>query len=189
MYINERTCVMLLRTSSKMVQHAAEVIVRLNERLDLVPKLAAIYRCEWGWHYAAEWDVHTQEQMEADIRENYVDSTWVAVDRSNGGRLVGTVALLEADLKSHVHLAPWVTCLYVVPERRGEGLGRRLFDHAVRDAMSRSMPCYLWCYGDREQALYQRWGFELLEDVTYIDHDGPRAAHVMSNYAKGRIWT
>jgi aminopeptidase-like protein len=87
-------------------------VASLREHQDLLPTLASIYMEEWGWHFSSEWDIVTLEDMIEDLRENYLDATYVAfIDKV----FVGTVALLDADLKSHMHLKPWMTCLYVNP--------------------------------------------------------------------------
>lgn len=132
----------------------------LREHEDLVPTLASIYIEEWGWHFSSEWDIMTLEDMIEDIRQNYLDTTYVAfIDKV----FVGTVALLDADLKSHMHLKPWMTCLYVQPEFRRRGIGRKLVDFVCKTVPS----CYLWCYEEREKNTYLKWEFKIVEAFQY----------------------
>ena len=51
-----------------------------------------------------------------------------------GGRPVGTVALLRADLFSRQDLYPWMADLYVPPEHRGKGIGSALQDYVLAEA-------------------------------------------------------
>ena len=46
----------------------------------LISQIAKIYLQEWSWHYADEWNIHTQYEMEEDIKLNYLPSTLVAFD-------------------------------------------------------------------------------------------------------------
>ena len=77
--------------------------------------VAAVYLQEWGWHYATEWDVEGMDAMVEDLRrDEYVSNTYAVFSRDptrDAPELLGTVALLACDLKSHSHLRPWVTCL------------------------------------------------------------------------------
>jgi GNAT superfamily N-acetyltransferase len=134
----------------------------LKEHQELLSTIANIYMQEWGWHFSCEWDIVTLEDMIQDIRDNYLDTTYVAfVDKV----FVGTVALLDADLKSHMHLKPWVTCLYVRPEFRKRGIGKQLVDLICKDATS----CFLWCYEEHEKNTYMNWNFKIVEEFQYND--------------------
>ncbi|SFF48056.1 Acetyltransferase (GNAT) domain-containing protein [Paenibacillus algorifonticola] len=50
--------------------------------------------------------------------------------------IVGTYALLRNDLISRQDLFPWLACLYVVPELRGNKVGARLLKHALEETKS-----------------------------------------------------
>jgi predicted N-acetyltransferase YhbS len=126
--------------------------------------VAAVYLDEWGWHYAQEWDVVGLAAMIDDLRRNdYASDTYVILCPESS-ELVGTVALLACDLRSHAHLRPWVSCLWVAPQHRRRGIGRRLVDHVVSAVEGNA---FLWCYSVRERDRYARWGFELLEETSY----------------------
>ncbi len=108
--------------------------------------------------------------MVAHMRSRHVRNTFVALTAQGG--IVGTVALLEEDLR------PWVACRWVAPQHRRKGVGRRLVDHAT-DKTDGST-CHLWCYAERERDMYARWGFELLEEARYRDE---QPAYVMRRAA------
>ena len=95
--------------------------------------VAAVYLAEWGWHYAQEWDVVGLDALVDELRLNeHASHTFVVLAPGSSHELVGTVALMAFDLRSHTHLRPWVSCLWVAPHHRRRGLGRRLMEHAVR---------------------------------------------------------
>ncbi|OXM16129.1 GNAT family N-acetyltransferase [Paenibacillus herberti] len=47
--------------------------------------------------------------------------------------IIGTYALLRNDLISRQDLFPWLACLYVAPEYRGQGIGSKLLQHARQE--------------------------------------------------------
>ena len=99
----------------------------------------------------------------ADVRERYAGGRagfWVA---EAGGIVVGTVAVrpkegLTCELKR----------LYLRPDRRGEGLGQRLYEHAEAFALGAGYT-RIWLDSSRRfgraHALYRRNGFRLLESL------------------------
>nr|WP_256702194.1 GNAT family N-acetyltransferase [Paenibacillus sp. P32E] len=48
------------------------------------------------------------------------------------GSIIGTYALLRNDLISRQDVFPWLACLYVVPEFRGQKMGAELLQHALQ---------------------------------------------------------
>lgn len=140
-------------------------IKTLNECPNLVKQTSEIYLQEWWWHYAEEWNINNLDEMIKDVKDNYLDKTFVAfIDDGSGGEVfVGTIAVLDADLKSHMHIGPWVTCLYVVPAYRRRGIARQLMEYVLL----KEQVCYLWCYDEKERDLYEQWNFRVIEDILY----------------------
>jgi GNAT superfamily N-acetyltransferase len=158
--------------------HGASIVSLDACPAGVLEAVAGVYLAEWGWHYAQEWDVVGLDAIVDDLRRNeHASQTFVVL--APGQELVGTVALMAFDLRSHTHLRPWVSCLWVAPQHRRRGLGRHLMDHAVRLAAGQGEDAYLWCYSARERDTYVRWGFQLLEDTSC--HGRP--AHVMRRRA------
>ncbi|GIP08214.1 N-acetyltransferase [Paenibacillus macerans] len=50
--------------------------------------------------------------------------------------IIGTYALLRNDLISRQDIFPWLACLYVKPEFRGQNMGAKLLQHALQEARS-----------------------------------------------------
>ncbi|CAM4490835.1 GNAT superfamily N-acetyltransferase [Paenibacillus endophyticus] len=48
--------------------------------------------------------------------------------------IIGTYALLRNDLISRQDIFPWLACLYVAPEHRGNRIGSALMEHALRES-------------------------------------------------------
>jgi GNAT superfamily N-acetyltransferase len=47
--------------------------------------------------------------------------------------IIGTYALLRNELISRQDLFPWLACLYVTPECRGQKIGSKLLEHALQE--------------------------------------------------------
>lgn len=95
--------------------------------------------------------VHTDDQVRRWIRDVVIPDTeaWVAVD---GHEIVGMLSLRPG----------WVDHLYVAPDRRGDGIGRRLLDLAK---LRSGGPLDLWTFQVNKQArrFYEANGFVALE--------------------------
>ncbi|WP_415754604.1 GNAT family N-acetyltransferase [Pseudomonas leptonychotis] len=83
----------------------------------------------------------------------------VALDR---GQLLGCAGLAKDDLPLRAELGPWLACVYVRPEARGQGLAERLVECICATARERGHArLYLHTY-DRAD-YYARRGWALLE--------------------------
>lgn len=80
--------------------------------------------------------------------------------------IIGTCALLRNDLNSRQDLCPWLGCLYVDPEHRGNRLGALLLNHAVREAARKGYP-YLYLTTDLE-GYYEKYGWNHVSEAIGI---------------------
>jgi predicted N-acetyltransferase YhbS len=142
-------------------------IAYLADHPGAAPLLAAWHHDEWqallpGW---------TREQALAELRSHtgrrQVPTTLVAVA---GDRVVGSASLLVADLDGWEHLSPWVASVYVLPEYRGAGVGRRLVARAVEEARALGVAeVYLFTAG--QEAYYARLGWSPLARTRHHGND------------------
>lgn len=136
-----------------------------------------------AWHWA-EWGPSDEGETKSDwvarlrswCRTSSLPVLLVAVDDDHD--LVGSVSLIESDMPHHADWAdvgPWLSGLYVVPERRESGVGRALVaaceEHARRCGIET-----LLLYTSAAQRLYEDLGWQVLETVLY----GSDAAVVMT---------
>ena len=91
---------------------------------------------------------HTDDQVRAWIRETVIGGggTWVAVDAD--GAPVAMMVVTRGELDQ----------LYIRPDRLGEGIGRRLLDHAKEQSPA-GLRLYTFQVNERARRFYERNGF------------------------------
>jgi predicted N-acetyltransferase YhbS len=105
----------------------------------------------------------TPSQLQHCLNQASLPITFVALSDS---QVIGTVTLDTSDLPHFDHLTPWLASLYVLPSRRGEGIGRALVEHVVSHAQSQIIsPIYLWTPGSTR--LYEKCGWQFFCCDTY----------------------
>jgi putative acetyltransferase len=116
---------------------------------------------------------HTEEEDRAWMRGHFARcSVWLAVDRD---RIVG-VATRDGR---------WVRQLYVAPDRTGQGIGQRLLDALLAEAVADSIPgVELWTFQRNAGArrFYERNGFAAVE---FTDGAGNEEREPDVRYARG----
>jgi len=128
----------------------------LVDHADAVPLLAQWHYAEWN-HLLPGW---TYDEAVTDLRRHTgrrtVPTTLVAIEDS---LVIGSASLLVDDLVGWEHLSPWVASVYVVPERRGQGVGRLLVTRATEEARELGFSAvFLWTA--RQRAFYERLGWK-----------------------------
>jgi GNAT superfamily N-acetyltransferase len=90
---------------------------------------------------------HSDDDVRRWIRDIVIGAqeTWVAVDRRG---VIGMMVVGPDDLDQ----------LYVAPDRRGSGIGRRLLDHA-KDRSPEGLSLYTFQVNERARRFYERNGF------------------------------
>lgn len=141
------------------------IITRLCDKPWHVRRLSEIYLAEWGEHYGSEWNISSIEAMMDDLRNNYLCETFVATDVETG-ELIGTVALLDEDLRTHSHLRPWISCLYVEHRYRSRGAAKKLINHVVA-LVDPGSKLYIWCYDPALKGAYERMGARCIESKSH----------------------
>lgn len=145
------------------MQNDVSTILLLSTAKEYIEEVASIYFQQWGWHYSEDWNIKTKDSIIQDLQENCLDSTYILV--ADNKSLIGTVALLNEDLRSHMHLGPWLTCLYVYPQYRNKGYGQTLLTYAMHACPSNTI--YLWSYAQETFIWYQKHGWVKYEEIKY----------------------
>ncbi|GGF63628.1 N-acetyltransferase [Paenibacillus albidus] len=143
-------------------------IIDIRERTELQGEAIGYFWRQWG--------EASNKQFYRDCMERSCDTPsdiprfYVALE---GTSIIGGYALLRSDLNSRQDLFPWLACLYVNPEYRGQGLGQKLQEHAIREAKLKGYQKLYLCtdhtgYYERNQWKYIGLGYTIFDEETRI---------------------
>ncbi|MFF2015847.1 GNAT family N-acetyltransferase [Paenibacillus sp. NPDC058177] len=133
-------------------------IVALNERMDLFEQAVTLFWEEWGseTNYPFYYDCMKHScQPDQSLPKFYL-----ALQQDSS--IVGTYALLRNDLISRQDLFPWLACLYVAPEFRGNSFGAVLLQHALDETHKMGHNSLYLCT-DLEH-YYEKYGWSYLSE-------------------------
>ena len=82
---------------------------------------------------------------------------------------MATASLIDDDLETRPELNPWLASIYVVPERRGDGLGKMMVEYAVGVARLLGIGT-LYLYTTGQAAFYRRLGWQAMDAMTFRGH-------------------
>lgn len=83
-----------------------------------------------------------------------------------GETLFGATSLVENDLRSHPHLSPFIASVYVAEPYRRRGIASALVQRMIIEAQALGV-AKLYLITPDQQALYNRLGWERVEEVSY----------------------
>lgn len=136
----------------------------LAERPELAATVGRWHWDEWGSEDPGG-SVETWIGMATYANREAVPALFVALDNEEP---VGSASLVSHDLPDRddlSHLRPWLSGVYVVPERRGRGVARALVGRVERGAAWLGVS-RLYLYTQTARGLYERLGWEQGELTT-----------------------
>ncbi len=142
--------------------HSPLSAVALAHRPDLLNTVKTWFVTEWPTWYGpggpgdVERDVNTFASSERILP--------LAILVFEAEEAVGVGALKTESIPSHVQLGPWAAAGFVVPHRRGNGIGAFLLQALVTKARSLGFP-NVYCGTNTARNLLERSGWELIENT------------------------
>ncbi|MDH0300981.1 MULTISPECIES: GNAT family N-acetyltransferase [unclassified Pseudomonas] len=134
-------------------------------------------RLDWLKHHMAHCDtlaqwLHQQfhyEYVDVPLRawqrefaEGQHNGQWQCLVALDGDRLLGSAALTADDLPGRSDIGPWLACVFVAPQARGQGLAQRLVegicDHARSNGITK-----LYLHTHDRSAYYAKRGWTPME--------------------------
>lgn len=122
------------------------------------------------WFYE-EWSYLNPGKTEEDLRHKLIQRlnthcfplTLLALD---GQECLGTSSLIFHDMDTHLHLSPWLSSMYVPPNKRNLGIGTHLLKSSLRKA--KELGCSkLYLYTPRQSAWCEKFGWTPIERTHY----------------------
>ncbi len=89
-----------------------------------------------------------------------------------GETIIGSYALLRNDLISRQDLMPWLGCLYINPEARGNKAGATLLQHAVEQTNQKGYDRLFLCTS--LENYYEKYGWQYVDYGYYINGDAAK---------------
>jgi len=138
----------------------------LVDRPDALDQVAAWQYGEWGFLDPEDSLERRREKLRGHLHREGLPLTLVAFESdARRARALGAADVVHYDLPDRPDLSPWLSCVYVPAEHRGQGVGTALTQRAVAEAAEVGAPKLYLCTWERE-SFYRRLGWETIERLT-----------------------
>lgn len=130
----------------------------------LIPLVEEWFRSEWPAWYG----IGGEGNVSKDVQNFAVSQTSLPIGfvAFSNGAPVGAAALKAESIPSHKHLSPWAAAGYVVPERRGQGIGAVLLH--VMAAHARDLGyLHVYCGTSTAETLLLRSGWSAIDKTLH----------------------
>jgi GNAT superfamily N-acetyltransferase len=140
--------------------HRSLTVEPLARHPGLIPLLAEWFVAEWPAWYAHGG----QGNIDKDLRAFAASETALPMGFVGflEGEPVAAGALKAESIPSHAHLSPWASAGYVVPKRRGQGIGAGLLAAMLKHAQELGHP-HVYCGTSTAESLLRRSGWSVIE--------------------------
>jgi GNAT superfamily N-acetyltransferase len=151
-------------------------IVEIQKRPDLFDEAVKVFWNQWGneknYRFYQDCMIHSCKTTDE------IPRFYIALLKES---IIGTYALIRNDLNSRQDLYPWLACLYVYPEHRGNGIGAHLLQHALQETRRKGFK-NLYLSTDLE-GYYEKYGW-IHSTVTYGVSGGSIKVYEKSTQSK-----
>jgi N-acetylglutamate synthase-like GNAT family acetyltransferase len=128
----------------------------------IIPILAHWFYQQWPALFLDETDaIRDLEQG------GYRDRIPLYLVEMENDKILGTAAILENDMNEvYPHTSPWLACVYVPEIYRGQGIGKKMVQAAIKEARRLSFKkLYLWT--DSQKTFYEAMGWKPIKEMIY----------------------
>jgi GNAT superfamily N-acetyltransferase len=115
-------------------------VFELQDKIEYFDEAVKVYWHQWGSQ--SNYKFYHDCMLHSCNSESELPRFYIAVQNNS---IIGTYALLRNDLISRQDLFPWIACLYVVPELRGNKIGAKLLEHAIRETRKKGLKKVYLC--------------------------------------------
>jgi GNAT superfamily N-acetyltransferase len=135
----------------------------LSGRPEFIPTLARWHYQEWAYLRPGDSVEARIARLQESRGRGEIPLTLVAV---SDGELLGSASLVEHDMDNRPELSPWLSGVFVRPERRRQGTGAALVGRIMDEATSLHVS-KLYLYTVDRTAFYANLGWSLLEHTAH----------------------
>ena len=141
-------------------------ILNLKDEPENLAKLASWHQDEWSYLNPGENLAARITRMQSHLNNEFIPSTFIAKDKT----LLGSAAIVSQDMKTEPPLTPWLASVFVRPENRKQGIGRKLVLHVMTQARKEGNDI-LYLYTPDQVSFYSKLGWSVLDERQYKGSD------------------
>lgn len=112
--------------------------------------------------FAYEYGDQSLADWQREFAEGQRNGEWKCLIATDNGQLLGGAALARDDLAERPDLGPWLACVLVAPEARGQGLAEQLIEGICDQARERAIKT-LYLHTHDQSPYYAKRGWTVLE--------------------------
>lgn len=138
-------------------------IVSLSDQPQLLDKLVEQQWQVWGYDDPNDLRAFFAKEL---TDNTALPKTWGLLNEQH--TLIAAVSLSLDEMGTRQPKAhnPWLGYLYVHPDYRGQGLAKKLTQHAVQAAQAMGYPS-VYLYASDERPRYEKWGWQPLDTFQF----------------------
>ena len=141
-------------------------IVDLKDNADYLAALALWHHEEWSALNPGETIEQRKTRMQQYLNNRFIPSTFVARDKA----VMGSASIVANDMETRTDLTPWLASVFVAPEHRQKGIGKKLVLHVMNHAKNEGIK-KLYLFTTDRKDYYQRLGWEVNSSTQYHGHE------------------
>ena len=139
-------------------------IINLKDEPEHLTTLASWHHSEWSTLNPGESLDDRIIRMQPHLNEAFIPSTFVAKDNN----LLGSAAIVSQDMETNLSLTPWLASVYVTPQYRRHGVGRKLVKHVMTQSKLEGIN-KLYLFTPDKQNFYLKLGWTKKHTERYHD--------------------
>lgn len=139
----------------------------LADHMHFLPTVAHWHHQEWGYLRAGDTVEARAARLRKECGHAEIPTTIVAIEN---GAVLGSAMLIADDMDTRRQLSPWLASVFVVPERRREGIGGALVRRIIQEAKNLDIG-RVYLYTPDAEEFYARQGWRFVENTPYKGND------------------
>jgi GNAT superfamily N-acetyltransferase len=138
-------------------------IVPLADHMTHIDEIAQLHQAEWAhMDKSLTLELRRKALTEAAGQEG-IPSIFVAIDNHV---LIGSAAIVEHDLDTHLQLGPWISAVFVKEHWRTQGIATKLVERCEAEAKKVGAK-KLYLSSEFASGLYEKLGWQTIEICMY----------------------
>lgn len=137
-------------------------LLNLKDEPEYLTTLAGWHQQEWAALNPGETLDMRISRMQTYLNNDFIPTTYIIKQEV----LIGSAAITSNDMGSHSELSPWLASVFVAPEYRQRGIGKKLVLHVMQQArINGTDKIYLYTPGNEH--FYKNLGWVTLNSEIY----------------------